>query len=239
MELKQFTEDSITLMFGEEINEETNKLLVNTRKYIDKLNIKGVLETVISYTRLVIYFDILETSAAEVEVILKEIDFEALAEENFPHKVVEVPVCYGGDFGPDMDLFEDEGISADEIVERHANREYLIYMLGFMPGFVYLGGLDPKLARNRLDDPRTNIPAGSVGIAGEQTGMYPFDSPGGWNLIGRTPILLYDPRRGEDTILYDAGDCIIFYPISADEYKKIEKQVIAGTYEVKIRRETS
>lgn len=237
MEIKQFTEDSMTLMFGEEINEETNQLLVNTRKYIDKLKINGVTETVISYTRLVIYFDILKTSAAEIEVILEEIDFERLAKENFPHKVVEVPVCYGEDFGPDMDLFVDDGISTDEVIERHANREYLIYMLGFMPGFVYLGGLDPKLAKNRLDEPRTNIPAGSVGIAGEQTGMYPFDSPGGWNLIGRTPIRLYDPRRGEDTILYDAGDRIIFYPISADEYKSIEEEVTAGTYEVKIRRE--
>lgn len=165
---------------------------------------------------------------------MKKIDINKISQEDYAYRVVEIPVCYGDEYGPDLKLFEETGLSPNEVVERHANKEYLVYMLGFMPGFVYLGGLDEKLFKDRLDSPRTNIQAGSVGIAGQQTGVYPFNSPGGWNLIGRTPIKLYDLRRGEDTILYDAGDRIIFRPITADEFKEIEKEVEKGTYEVKV-----
>lgn len=234
MEIKIYTEDSITLEFGEEISPELNKQIVNTRKYIDSLELESVVETIISYTRLVIYYDVLRISANELIEVIEKIDINKISQEDYAYRVVEIPVCYGDEYGPDLKLFEETGLSPNEVVERHANKEYLVYMLGFMPGFVYLGGLDEKLFKDRLDSPRTNIQAGSVGIAGQQTGVYPFNSPGGWNLIGRTPIKLYDLRRGEDTILYDAGDRIIFRPISADEFKEIEKEVEKGTYEVKV-----
>ena len=234
MEIKLYTEDSITLEFGEEISPELNKQIVNTRKYIDSLELEGVVETIISYTRLVIYYDVLRISANELIEVIEKIDINKISQEDYAYRVVEIPVCYGDEYGPDLILFEETGLSPNEVVERHANKEYLVYMLGFMPGFVYLGGLDEKLFKDRLDSPRTNIQAGSVGIAGQQTGVYPFNSPGGWNLIGRTPIKLYDLRRGEDTILYDAGDRIIFRPITADEFKEIEKEVEKGTYEVKV-----
>lgn len=234
MEIKIYTEDSITLEFGEEISPELNKQIVNTRKYIDSLELEGVVETIISYTRLVIYYDVLRISANELIEVIEKIDINKISQEDYAYRVVEIPVCYGDEYGPDLKLFEETGLSPNEVVERHANKEYLVYMLGFMPGFVYLGGLDEKLFKDRLDSPRTNIQAGSVGIAGQQTGVYPFNSPGGWNLIGRTPIKLYDLRRGEDTILYDAGDRIIFRPITADEFKEIEKEVEKGTYEVKV-----
>lgn len=234
LEIKQYTEDSITLLFGEEINEETNRKIVTTRKYIEDLKIDGVVETIISYTRLVIYFDVLRVDAAEIIKALESFDPTKLINDNYAYNLVEIPVCYEEEFGPDLKLFEASGLSADEVIKRHSDKEYLVYMLGFMPGFVYLGGLDKSIAMNRLENPRTNIPAGAVGIAGEQTGMYPFDSPGGWNLIGQTPIKLYDLRRGEDTILYDAGDRIIFRSISKEQFEEIKKQVEEGTYEVKI-----
>lgn len=234
MEVKQYTEDSLTIIFGEEISPEINQQIVNTRKYIETLKIDGIVETIISYTRLVIYFDILKINGEELKRIIEDIDTSKIEDEKYAYRVVEIPVCYGDEHGPDMVLFEKEGITAQEVIKRHANKEYLVYMLGFMPGFVYLGGLDKKIAKDRLESPRTNIPAGSVGIAGEQTGVYPFDSPGGWNLIGRTPIQLYDLRRGDDTILYDAGDRIIFRPITPKQYQKIEELVKAGTYEVPV-----
>lgn len=234
MEIKQYTEDSITLLFGEEIHPDTNKKIVNIRKYIDSLQIDGVVETIISYTRLVIYFDVLIIENKELIKIIQNIDMEQIIDDEYAYRIVEVPVCYGGDYGPDMWRFEEKNISMTEVIERHANKEYLVYMLGFMPGFVYLGGLDEKIAMNRLDSPRTNIDAGSVGIAGHQTGVYPYDSPGGWNLIGRTPIKLYDIRRGEDTILYDAGDRIVFKPITEEEYDEIKINVDAGTYIVPV-----
>ena len=234
MEIKQYTEDSLTLLFGEEISEETNKQIVNTRKYIDDLAIDGIVETIISYTRLVIYFDLLKVSAEDIKKEINTIDFDKITNEDFEYKVVEIPVVYGQEFGPDLASFEDSGLSAEDVVAMHSNKEYLVYMLGFMPGFVYLGGLNEKIFKDRLDKPRTNIAAGSVGIAGQQTGMYPFDSPGGWNLIGRTPVRLFDVRRGEDAIIYDAGDRIVFRPIDRDRYDEIAEQVEEGTYEVKV-----
>lgn len=234
MEIKQYTEDSLTLLFGEEISSDTNKKIVNTRKYIDQLNIDGIIETIISYTRLVIYFDPLIIENTNLIEIIQDIDMDAIIDEEYAYRIVEIPVCYGGEYGPDMWRFEEQEISIDEVIQRHANKEYLVYMVGFMPGFVYLGGLDEKLFMDRLDSPRTNIDAGSVGIAGQQTGVYPYDSPGGWNLIGRTPIKLYDIRRGEDTILYDAGDRIVFKPITKEEYNHIKIQVDAGTYIVPV-----
>ena len=234
MEIKQYTEDSITLLFGEEIDPDTNKKIVNTRKYIDSLDIDGIVETIISYTRLVIYFDVLKIDNKKLIEMIQNIDKDRIIDGDYAYRIVEVPVCYGGDYGPDMWRFEEMGISMTEVIERHANKEYLVYMLGFMPGFVYLGGLDEKIAMNRLDSPRTNIDAGSVGIAGRQTGVYPYDSPGGWNLIGRTPIKLYDIRRGEDTILYDAGDRIVFKPITNEEFDDIKTRVDAGTYTVPV-----
>jgi len=234
LEIKQYTEDSLTLLFGEEINEETNKQIVNTRKYIDDLAIDGIVETIISYTRLVIYFDLLKVSAEDIKKEINTIDFNKITNEDFEYKVVEIPVVYGEEFGPDLASFEESGLSAEDVVAMHSNKEYLVYMLGFMPGFVYLGGLNEKIFKDRLDKPRTNIAAGSVGIAGQQTGMYPFDSPGGWNLIGRTPVRLFDVRRGEDAIIYDAGDRIVFRPIDRERYDEIAEQVEEGTYEVKV-----
>lgn len=234
LKIKQYTEDSLTILFGEEINEETNRKIVATRKYIDDLNIVGIVETIISYTRLVIYFDVLTISAQKIINELNSFDLDGLTNDNYEYNLVEIPVCYEEEFGPDLKLFEETGLSAEEVIKRHSDKEYLVYMLGFMPGFVYLGGLDKTLAKNRLDSPRTNIPAGAVGIAGEQTGMYPFNSPGGWNLIGQTPVRLYDLRRGEDTILYDAGDRIIFRAISKEQFKEISKQVEENNYKVKI-----
>ncbi len=235
LRVKRYTEDSITLEFGDEISPELNKRIVSTRKYIDSLELESVVETVISYTRLVIYFDVLKTDTEKLIRVIEAIDLNEISKEDYAYRVVEIPVCYEGEYGPDLALFEDEELTADEVIERHANKEYLVYMLGFMPGFVYLGGLDEKLFKERLASPRTNIQAGSVGIAGQQTGVYPFNSPGGWNLIGRTPIKLYDLRRGEETILYDAGDRIIFRPITTEEFKEIEKEVERGSYKVKVK----
>ena len=182
MDIRQYTEDALTLLFGEEISSTTNKKIVNIRKYIDQLNIDGIVETIISYTRLVIYFDPLIIENKNLIEIIQNINMDVISDEEYAYRIVEIPVCYGGVYGPDIWHFKGKDISIDEVIQRHANKEYLVYMLGFMPGFVYLGGLDEKLFLDRLDSPRTNINAGSVGIAGQQTDVYPYDSPGGWNL---------------------------------------------------------
>jgi KipI family sensor histidine kinase inhibitor len=136
-------------------------------------------------------------------------------------RTIEIPVRYGGDYGEDLSYVARYcGLSEAEVIARHSGRDYRIYMLGFLPGFAYLGGMDPSLATPRLDTPRKAIPAGSVGIGGEQTGIYPLTSPGGWRLIGRTPLKPYDPRR-EPPILYRAGDFVRFRSVDNDEFEDI------------------
>ena len=144
--------------------------------------------------------------------------------------VMEIPVCYGGEYGPDLDFVAKYNrLTPEEVVRLHTSAEYLIYMLGFTPGFSYMGGMDERIATPRLESPRVLIHAGSVGIAGKQTGLYPLDSPGGWQLIGRTPVRLYDAHR-DNPILLDAGLHVKFVPIDEAEFKRIVQRIELGRY---------
>ena len=138
-----------------------------------------------------------------------------------PPELFEIPVAYGGEKGPDLGFVaQHNGLTPEDVIEIHSAGTYLIYMLGFTPGFPFLGGLSERLFTPRLETPRAVVPAGSVGIANNQTGIYPIDSPGGWQLIGKTPIKLYDPKR-ENPILLKAGNYLKFKKISETEYQKI------------------
>ena len=152
-------------------------------------------------------------------------------------RIFEIPVCYGGEYGPDIqNIAEHAGLSQEEVIQIHSSRDYLIYMLGFLPGFTYLGGLDERLHTPRLANPRIRIPAGSVGIGGSQTGIYPLDSPGGWQLMGMTPVKTYDPSR-ETPILVEAGDYIRFVPVEEEEYLQIKEAVSRGEYQCIVHEE--
>jgi inhibitor of KinA len=140
-----------------------------------------------------------------------------------PPRVVEIPVCYGGNYGPDLPFVaEYNGISEDEVVTIHSNGDYLVYMLGFAPGFPYIGGMQKAISAPRKDTPRLEIPERSVGIAGRQTGIYSIKTPGGWQLIGRTPLDLFSPENNPPTLL-QAGDKIRFKAISHDEYVEMRR----------------
>ena len=189
---------------------------LNSRVLTAKL--PGVVETIPAFASLLITYDPLvteyDTIADAVQKLADADGADAAAEEG---RLVTIPVCYGGDFGPDLPFVaQHAGMTEEEVIALHAGREYQIYMLGFLPGFPYLGGLDERLFTPRLGTPRTAIPAGAVGIGGEQTGIYPIASPGGWQLIGRTPLKLFDPASG--TLPYAAGDRIRFTPITAAEF---------------------
>ncbi|MBR3404234.1 MAG: 5-oxoprolinase subunit PxpB [Firmicutes bacterium] len=149
--------------------------------------------------------------------------------------VFYIPVCYDACFGEDLSFVaQHAGLSEEEVIALHSGTDYLIYMMGFLPGFAYLGGLAPALHTPRLDVPRALIPAGSVGIGGSQTGLYPLDSPGGWRIIGRSPIKPYDPSR-PDPFLYQAGHYLHFFPVDRHEYDLIARDVAAGSYHVEIQ----
>ena len=144
--------------------------------------------------------------------------------------MIEIPTAYGGEFGPDLELVaQHNNLSAAEVVQIHSDTRYLIYMIGFMPGFPYLGGMSPRIATPRKTTPRLKLPAGSVGIAGNQTGIYPAESPGGWQIIGRTPLELFRPTREPPAIL-QAGDYLTFVSVTPEEFAVIEEAVRDGTY---------
>lgn len=186
--------------------------------------IPGVGETVPAFASLMVTYNPLitdyDTVAAAVQKLVDTADSGSTAEAG---KLVIIPVCYGGEFGPDLPFVaQHAGLTEEEVIALHSGRDYRIYMLGFLPGFPYLGGLEERLFTPRLGTPRTAISAGSVGIGGEQTGIYPIASPGGWQLIGRTPLKLFDPAAG--TLPYAAGDRIRFTPITRAEYDAIAKK---------------
>lgn len=227
-------DSAINLEFGNVISEETNGIIRAAAQTLESDPIRGVVELVPTFCSLMVVYDPCiigyDELAGQVRGKLRGL----VATTGGVHRVVKIPVCYGGDFGPDLaDVAEHAGMSVDEVIAIHSGHDYLIDMLGFLPGFAYLGGLDERLHTPRLATPRTRIEPGAVGIGGAQTGVYPLASPGGWRIIGRTPVRPYDPDR-EPPILYAAGDYLRFVPITPQEFSLIETQVEAGTYECEI-----
>ena len=207
-------------VLGSSICEETGRAVSALRRAVAEACLPGVTETVPSYCSLLVCYDALVTDYDTVAEALRRLhDGVDGAEERAP-RIVEIPVCYGGAFGPDLPFVaEHAGLSEEDVIRLHTGTDYRIYMLGFLPGFPYLGGLDSRLHTPRLATPRTAIPAGSVGIGGQQTGIYPLASPGGWQLIGRTPLKLFSPGA---PLPYAAGDMIRFVSVTPEEYAELE-----------------
>ena len=182
---------------------------------------QGVVEIIPTYRSLLILYDPFLTNPPQLEEALLRLEERLSETEIPPPKTVEIPVCYGGEFGPDLEFVaQSHGLSPEEVIRLHSEPVYQVYMIGFTPGFPFLGGLPKILHTPRRETPRTRVPAGSVGIANDQTGIYPIESPGGWQLIGRTPLKIFDPKRSNPFLL-KAGDLLKFKPISPDEYRRL------------------
>jgi KipI family sensor histidine kinase inhibitor len=214
-------DSSIVVEFGNEISKDINKNLRNLTDILDNFNYDFIKEIVPTYRSIIIHYDSLKISFKELKnKIIEAGNTKNNSIEKEPN-IVEIPVLYGGEVGPDLEeVAKHNNLSVEEVIKIHSSEEYLIYMLGFTPGFPYLGGMDEKIATPRLEKPRLKIQAGSVGIAGSQTGIYPMESPGGWQLIGRTPLDIFDPQS-ENPFLLNAGDYIRFIPITQGEYNSI------------------
>jgi len=195
---------------------------------LERQSIPGVIEWVPSYTAVTVLYRPAEVTYRQLVQSLERLA-EQLDEEPLPQpRMISLPVCYGGEYGPDLEaLAELCGKTPEEVIRIHSSVEYVVYMMGFAPGFPYLGGLPKEIAAPRLATPRSSVPAGSVGIAGEQTGVYPIATPGGWRIIGRTPIPLYDPTRNPPVLL-KAGDRLRFRPVDRTEYLSITEAVEKG-----------
>jgi len=225
---------AIVLEFGNEISKELNLLVRKMYYCISKKNIEGIEEIVPTYRSLTIYYNPQKVKYVDLVQRLKELE-KSVTEITLPAThVIEIPVLYGGEYGPDLEFVARYNkLSAKEVINIHTEKEYFIYMLGFSPGFAYLGGMSDKISTPRLEKPRLKVLEGSVGIAGKQTGIYPIESPGGWQIIGMTPIKLYNPLK-KFPFLLKSGDYIKFYPINQEQFKEIGKKIYEGNYNCKV-----
>ena len=220
---------AISIDFGQVIDPKINRHIRQTIERIQALQLDGIIELVPTYCALLVQYDAMLYSYADMcNTIEPTLSESVTGNDNETVTVIEIPTVYGGEFGPDLGFVASHNnLSEEEVIAIHSGTDYLVYMLGFIPGFTYLGGMDPRIATPRLSSPRTLIPAGSVGIAGEQTGTYPSDSPGGWQIIGRTPVTMYDMSK-EQAALLSAGDYVRYVPIDEQEYNRIK--ALGGDY---------
>jgi len=222
---KPVGDKALAIEMGDQISISNNNSIRAIVHLLDKEKIIGIKDRVPSYTCLIIHYD---PACIRYEELIKVLDdiLKRADKKDVPcGKVIELPTYYGEDCGTDIEyVAQYHGISIEDVIELHSSVKYPVYFIGFTPGFPVLGGMHPTLVTPRLDNPRLNIPAGSVGIGGNQTGVYPVKSPGGWRIIGRTPIRLYNPKDDDPTII-KPGDYVKFRPIGKDEYNKLVKML--------------
>lgn len=221
----QFASDqSLLIYFGSEITLRAHEQVRKLLRLLELEPIAGIRNLHPAYCSLLVKFDALKWQHDELEAILQKY-LDRLEEVSLPEpRQLEIQVCYGGEYGPDLnDVAAMHGMTPGQVIELHASTSYLVYFLGFVPGFAYLGELPEALVMPRLATPRRRVPAGSVGIAGSQTGVYPFATPGGWRLLGRTPTSMFRTDR-EGLSLLSIGDRVRFVPISREQFAALENK---------------
>ncbi len=228
-------EAALVVEFGDAIDPEINRRVRQLCRAVDAARVPAVRDLVPTYRSLLVSYDPRSTTFDALKDALQRLEGSIAGTETPPARVVEIPTAYGGSFGPDLPFVAAHNhLTEAEVVAVHAGSDYLVYMMGFSPGFAYLGGMSERIAAPRLKTPRTAIPAGSVGIAQQQTGIYPVESPGGWQLIGRTPVTLFDPSR-VPPVFVEAGDFVRFVPVSAADYAAIDRDVRDGRWSLTTR----
>jgi inhibitor of KinA len=216
------SDQSLLVYFGDTITPESGECVLRLLRLLESEPIPGVRNLHPAYSSLLLKFDPLKLRHAELEMTLRNY-LERLDRVPLPQsRTIEIPVCYGADFGPDLpDVAALHNLRTEQVIEAHASATYVVRFLGFVPGFAYLAGLPDALATPRLPTPRRHVPAGSVGIAGHQTGVYPCSTPGGWRLIGRTPVKMFSADRPEMSLLA-IGDRVRFIPLSRERFEELE-----------------
>ena len=212
-------DSAIHVQLPERIDPLLNAWCVALGRAIERSLGRAVRDIVVGYCALTAYFDPLFIDAVWLEGRIRDIAGSIDEVEEREGLLIDVPVCYGGEFGPDLaDVARFGGISEEEVVALHSGTTYRVYLVGFVPGFAYLAEVDRRIAAPRRPSPRAVVPPGAVAIAGGQTGVYPSATPGGWNIVGRSPVAPYDPNRDEP-FLFEPGDRVRFVSITADEFR--------------------
>ena len=229
-QIRSFGDTGFSVEFGEGIDRGVNAMVMALHAALGDLKPGGLVETVPSFRALLVQYDPLATSRADLEAQVRGL-LDDLKPQQRAGRLWRLPVCYAADLAPDLaDVAERCKLTTDRVVAIHTGGRFFVYMLGFMPGLAYMGGLDATLHLPRRKEPRTKVPQGSVAIAESMTTIYPWESPGGWHLIGRTPLKLFDAARPEP-ILLGAGDEVTYFAISADDYVAMQRQVEQGSFD--------
>ena len=211
---------TLLLHFGEDHSPEIQEAVFQLSHYLLNNSMEGILNIHPGYRSVMVTVDVEKKSIQAVQKNLQQVLKNARAMELPEPSVVDIPVLYGGQHGPDINkVAEHTGLSTEKVIALHSSGDFQVSFIGFTPGFPYISGMDEKLATPRLQNPRKRVPAGSIGIAGNQTGIYPSSTPGGWNLIGRTPLHIFDIQHPEKALL-KMGDRITFKPITESEFER-------------------
>ncbi|WP_188454172.1 5-oxoprolinase subunit PxpB [Virgibacillus oceani] len=233
--IKAVGDCAVKVQFLQDVTPQLNRKIKIFCNRITELNIGSAVEIVPAYNSVTIYYQPFKITYRDIYNKLKLINIDDSSCKPEKQQLIKVPVVYGGEYGPDLQgVAEYNNLSVKEVIELHQKPDYLIYMLGFLPGFPYLGGLKTKLATPRMENPRRSVSAGSVGIAYKQTGIYPVESPGGWNIIGRTPLRLVNLTNQVHPFLFEAGDLVRFYEVDEVEFLEMEEAAAAGKYNAKL-----
>lgn len=217
-------DSAIVIQFADVISPEIHQKVRAVAAYLDEYAFEGFIEYTPAFSSVTVYYQPWLIRYQEIQLLLEEMLVELMGDlEIAEAPIIEIPVVYGGHRGPDLAFVASKNkLSTSEVIAIHTSAEYVVYMIGFAPGFPYLGGMSEKIAAPRKEQPSAVIPAGSVGIAGLQTGIYPIETPGGWQIIGQTPLQLFELNR-EVPALLKAGDRVRFVAISETEFKKIRR----------------
>jgi len=203
--------------FGNEINKETNSHVIKYFKNLQKLNLKGITNITPSYNKLIISYDLSIVKFKDLKEKIKSLKLNKI--ESKEKKIVKIPICINNEFSLDLNrLSEKLKIEKEKIIESFLNKEYFCYMTGFIAGMPFLGDINSNIRLNRLETPRVKVPKGSVGITEQFCNIYTFESPGGWNIIGNTPIKIFDKSNEKNPVIINPGDRVIFYEINKDQY---------------------
>ncbi len=223
---------AVNVTFERQVSVTINQQIAQLQQRLTQLGVDGITGFLPAFRTLTVFYEPAQISLQQLKATINTAMLDGHQNTVSTVKRVHIPVCYDTDFGPDLaNVATRAHLTSKAVIERHSQPDYLIYMLGFLPGFAYLGGLDPQIATPRLATPRLKIAPGSVGIAGEQTGMYPIESPGGWQIIGRTPLRLFQPES-DQPFYYQTGDYIHFDVISRAEYDQIASHL--ADYHVRV-----
>ena len=218
---------AITVEFGATIDESVNRRVIGLERVVENENLPGVIETVPTYRSLLVHLDPLTADHASLSKTLSRLA-RAIAPQAQSRRRWKVPVIYGGEFGEDLAMLADlHGISEERVAELHVQAVYRVYMVGFVPGFTYLGGLDPRLTTPRRKTPRQRIPPGTISIGGQQSAIGSIEAPSGWHLIGCTPVRCFHPHR-DPVFLFRPGDEVCLEPVGAAAWDQLAKRAAAG-----------